>query len=214
MKPFVQTFWWDLVRMWLNEAAFCSSASAGQRKSTNQSEASSSLVGQASSNDDILLSLPFIFQSLSLALSQHRSDHVESAHSFITHAFDIHSSTHPHTHSQSSIMHARTHTHAHAHFSSFDVSSGIVTRYERAKMRFSSECERKRECVWVHAWACVFNGLMDWEREREWVRVCVCVLMVACKASALIVVSGSGMRGNSLSQFHRMDANKGRVSRI
>ena len=58
----------------------------------------------------------------------------------------------------------------------------------------------------------VFNGLIEIERVR--VRVCVSVFTGACKASALIVVSGSRMRGNSLSQFHRLDANKERVSRI
>ena len=50
---------------------------------------------------------------------------------------------------------------------------------------------------------CVFNGLIEIERER--VRVRVSVFTGACKASALIVVSGSKMRGTSLS---RMDANK------
>ena len=178
------------------------------------------LVKQALTMTSYCLSLSSFSLSLSCALSaQIRSCWICSLfhHTRIRHSF-IHPPTHTFTIFHNARAHTHTHTHAHAHFSSFDVSSGIVTRYERAKMRFSSECERKRECVWVHAWACVFNGLMDWERERECmcvcVCVCVCVLMVACKASALIVVSGSGMRGNSLSQFHRMDANKGRVSRI
>ena len=123
------------------------------KRSTNQSEASSPLVGQASTNDDILLSLTFHLPlSLSLPLSMLcRSDHAESAPSSITHTRILHSLTS----AESSITHApththtHTHTHPHTHFSSFDVSSGIVTRHGRTKMRCNGHTRKERKSVHV-----------------------------------------------------------------
>ena len=141
-----------------------SSASAGQRDRPIRAKLRPHwLVKQALTMTSYCLSL-FISLSLSLPLSTLcRSDHAESAPSFITHTRILHSltsaessithapthtlthmltRTHPHTHTP-------THTLTHTHFSSFDVSSGIVTRHGRTKMRCNGHTRKERKSVHV-----------------------------------------------------------------